>query len=256
MTNIELRQRNTPETFGPTPDDIARYSELLAKLDSGEKLGFNPRFNAEAVSKRLDDAVQGEAGTLGLFTTSEEGQKKVLDEESALKLAQQRYIAGALGFKVGPNRFGNGTVGADVEYPDASLLPDRPQRGDDGTFRQADGTPVSQVQADAIYAGHFLAAHPETFKRPAAFRKVFERIREGALSGSVQINLETFADDKRGARSFIRQAARLMGYEVGEFIKDDDSSTARMAVTGTRKGFESQKSSFFDTFPRDEALLR
>jgi hypothetical protein len=42
-----------------------------------------------------------------------------------------------------------------------------------------------------------------------------------------------------------------MGYEVGDFVRDDDSSVARMTVTGTRKGFEGQKMSFFDTFPRD-----
>ena len=43
----------------------------------------------------------------------------------------------------------------------------------------------------------------------------------------------------------------MMGYEVGDFVKDDDSSVARMIVTGTRKGFEGRESSFFETFPKD-----
>jgi hypothetical protein len=110
---------------------------------------------------------------------------------------------------------------------------------------------MPQVQVDAIYSAHFIASHPETFKQPDAFRKIFERIREGALAGNVSINLDTFADDKRGARSFIRQVARLMGYEVGDFVNDDSSNIARMAVGGARKGFDSQGSSFFDTFAKD-----
>jgi hypothetical protein len=251
MIQTDPRPSNTPEAFGPSPEDIALYRDLLEKLDNDEKLPFSPMYNAESVSKRLDDAIQGEKGTLGAFTDSEEQRTKTLEETSALKVAQQRYVAAALGFNVGPNYFTSGTVSASVEYPDIATLPDKPQRGDDGVFRKADGTPVSQVQVDAIYSGHFIAAHPETFKQPAAFRKIFERIREGALGGSVSINLDTFADDKRGARSFIRQAARLMGYEVGDFVKDSDGSMARMAVSGTKKGFEVQKMSFFDTFPKD-----
>jgi hypothetical protein len=251
MIHTEPRQSNTQEVFGPTSEDVTHYKDLLEKLDNGEPAGFSPSFNAEGVSKRLDDAIKGESGTLGLFINSEERRTKTLDEVSILKLAQQRYIAAALGFRVDSTHFNNGTAGADVKYPDVAFLPEPPEKGDDGVFRQPDGMPVSQVQVDAIYAAHFIAGHPETFKQPDAFRKIFERIREGALSGSVSINLETFADDKKGARSFIRQAARLMGYEVGDFIKDDDSSTARMVVNGTRRGFEGQNPSFFDTFPKD-----
>lgn len=238
----------TPESFGPTSEDLARYKELLAKLDNGEELGFNPRFNAESVSKRLDDAIKGEANPLGLFTDPEEDRTQILTEESALKIAQQRYIAGVLGFKVGPTRIGNGTAGASVEYPDAATLPERPSKGADDVFRRADGTPMSEVQGDAIYSAYFLAEHPAHFKQPDAFRKIFERVREGAVAGSVSINLDTFADDTRGARSFIRQVARVMGYEVGGFVTDDGSSRARMVVTGTRKGFDGRRSSFFDTF--------
>jgi hypothetical protein len=251
MIQTDPHPFNTPEAFGPSSEDIVLYRSLLEKLDSGERFDFYPMYNAESVSKRIDDAVQGETGTIGMFTSPEEGWTQTLEEQSALKVAQQRYVASALGFTVGPNYFTSGTVNADVEYPDATTLPDKPQRGDDGVFRKVDGTLISQVQVDAIYSGHFIAAHPETFKKSAAFRKIFERVREGALAGSVSIDLDTFADDKRGARSFIRQTARVMGYEVGDFVNDDDGSVARMTVTGTRKGFDSQKMSFFDTFPKD-----
>ena len=150
-------QRNTPEGFGPTSEDITLYRELLAKLDNGEGLGFNPRFNAESVSKRIDDAIAGETGTLGLFTDSEEEQTETLGEVSALKLAQQRYVAGALGFRVGPTYFRKGIVGASIEYPDTSKLPERPRKGVDDVFRQPDGKPMSQVRVDAIYSAHFIA---------------------------------------------------------------------------------------------------
>ncbi len=249
MIDTEPRQRNTPETFGPNPEDRAVYKDLLAKLDRGEPVDFFPRFNAESVSKRIDDALEGKSG-LGVFTTPQERQTKKLSEQSVLKLGQQRYIAAALGFTVGPTILDSATATASIEYPDATKLPARPQKGIDGRFHQADGTLMSQAQVDAIYSAHFIAGHPGTFKQPDMFRKIFERIREGALSGNVSMNLDTFADDKAGARSFLRQVTRLMGYDVDYFVKDKDSSVVRMQIRGTKKGFEDANTSFFDTFPK------
>lgn len=246
MIDTDPHKQTNPEVFGPTTEDTMLYRELLAKLKNGENLGFDPMFVAEGVAKRLDDAAQGIPGTLNLPISPEEAAKRSLDEEDALQLAQQRYVAAALGFKVGPNQFSDDAVKANVEYPNVATLPERPQRSKDGTFLRSDGTKMSQVQVDAIYAAHFVANHPEKFKQPGAFQGIFERVRKGAIKGNVTINLDTFSDDPRGAKSFIRQTARLMGYNVGEFRKAD-GGIAEMMVTGTREGFDSSKASFFDT---------
>lgn len=240
---------NVPERFGPTVEDGVLYRELLAKLDNNEELKFDPARNAESVAMRLDDAIKGMPGRIGIFTSPEEESTGVIEESNALKLAQQRYVASVLGFTVGPNRLTKGAWAADVEYPDVSNLPELPRRSPDGVFRRPDGSPMPPLQVDAIFSAHFIANHPDKFKELDAFRKIFQKVREGALAGSVSIKLDTFADDKRGARSFIRQAARVMGFEVGEFKTDDDGNTARMAVTGARKGFEGiGRNSLFDTF--------
>jgi hypothetical protein len=180
MIQTDPRPSNTPEAFGPSPEDVVLYRDLLEKLDNGEKLPFSPMYNAESVSKRLDDAIQGEKGTIGMFTDSEEEQTKTLGETSALKVAQQRYVAAALGFNVGPNYFTSGTVSATIEYPHVTTLPDKPQRGDDGVFRKADGTAVSQVQVDAIYSGHFLLLtqkHLSSPRHSGKYSKELEKAR-------------------------------------------------------------------------------
>lgn len=235
------------ETFGPTPEDRAIYKELLEELEHDEKPGFEPMFNAESVSEGLDK------GTLVLRVSRGEQNGKYLKERNRLAFAQQRYVAGALGFEVSPSQFGDdGTIRAEIDYPDAAKLPERPILQVGGSFLDKDGVPVSALKADAINAAHFIANYPDKFRELGAFQKVFERIRNGAVSGSVSINPQTFPDDPEGAEAFIRQSARLMGFKVGEFQVIDDSN-AELIIRGTRKGFNSDKTSFFNVTP--ESLI-
>jgi hypothetical protein len=243
MIDVEPRKQKDLETFGPTLEDRVNYKELLERLDHEEKPGFEPMFNAESVSEGLDH------GTLVLPISQGEKKGKYLKERHLLGFAQQRYVAGALGFRVGPNHFDdNNTVSADMEYPDATTLPERPVLQKDGSFLQGDGTPLSQLRADAINAAHFIASHPAKFKQPGAFQGVFEKIRKGAISGTISINPKTFPDDPEGAQAFIRQAARLMGHNVDDFQVVDDEDV-EMIVKGARKGFDSTKTSFFKATP-------
>ena len=244
MISTDPRPSKNPEAFGPKLEDIAEYKELLGELERGEKPGFEPMFNAESVSEGLDQ------GTLVLPVSKGEQNGKYLKERHRLGFAQQRYVAGALGFNVGPTYFGDdGTVSAKVDYPDVAKLPERPILQADGSFLGKDGAPLSMLRADAIHTAHFIAGHPDKFREPGAFQKVFEKIRDSAVSGSVSINPKTFPDDPEGAQAFIRQSARLMGFEVGEFQVVDDN--AELTIKGTRKGFDSNKTSFFNVTPEN-----
>jgi hypothetical protein len=240
----------TPETevFGPTPEDRTAYKELLGELERGGKPGFEPMFNAESVSEGLDQ------GMLSLPITKGEQHGKHLEERHRLGFAQQRYMAGALGFEVGPDHFSDdGIVSARVDYPDVAKLPERPALQEDGSFLDKDGSRLSALKADAINAARFIASHPDRFQKPGAFQKVFEKIRNDAAAGTVSINPKTFPDDFEGAQAFIRQSTRLMGFEVGDF-QVVDGNNAELTVEGTRKGFDSSKTSFFNVTP--ESLVK
>jgi hypothetical protein len=223
-----------PTAFGPQQEDIDGYKELLNA--SPDDLGFNPRVNAELTSGRID------IGSLGTFTNPDVGTAG-LDQYSSLRLAQQRYIAAALGLRVGDTvvSANSHTASAAVGLPEASNLPPRPARLADGSFVAADARPVSVVEADAIYAGHFIAANRQHFSQPTAFEDLFRRVVEQAEDGKLEV--KDRVGDTRGACSMVRQVARILGYEVGDFNKTADGGYV-MPVSGIRPGFDSKFSHF------------
>ncbi len=103
------------------------------------------------------------------------------------------------------------SLNATVSLPDARTLPPRPQqRLADGTFVAADGRRMSQIEVDAIYAGHFIADNRQHFSKPGAFEELFRRVVDRAEDG--QLEVKDRAGDSKGAQSMVRQVARVLGY--------------------------------------------
>lgn len=227
--------QGTPE-FGPTPADVADYSELLSRLDAGEEFRFNPRVNAELTSEHIDN------NFLESFINDDVGENG-LDTDSRLKLSQQRYIAGVLGLNVGTTEINPSfhTARIEVALPESGSLPDLPQRTPVGKFINAVGAEISQVQSDAIYAAHFIANNSGHFSKPGAFEELFGRVVQQAEGGTLEVGDK--AGDPRGAMSLVRQAATVMGYKVQKFAKGSDGKFTAQ-VDGIRAGFDSRHTHF------------
>lgn len=222
--------------FGPTPGDIADYSELLSRLDAGEEFRFNPRVNAELTSTLIDRV------SLGCFINGDVGENG-LDTDSRLKVSQQRYIAGVLGLNVGTTEINasSHTATTEVALPELDSLPDLPARTSYGKSINADGAEISQVQSDAIYAAHFIANNSSHFRKPGAFEELFGRVVQQAEGGTLEVGDK--AGDPRGAMSLVRQVANVMGYKVQKFSKGSDGKFTAQ-VDGIRAGFDSQHTHF------------
>ena len=240
-------QKPAEAEFGPHPEDAQSYAELLDVIvafdeslpewiKSEEKdilsiegiqkpIGFNPRTNAELTSEMLDKKKD-----LGSFI-SRDG----LNQSDIFKLAQQRYIAGVFGFKVGPLtvNYDFGTANSEIERPRTPNLPQKPKRTTDG-FVDTDGKAISTVRADAIYSSHFIANNPDIFDEPKAFEGMFKRVIEEAEGGEIEV--KDIAGDLEGVLSTVRQIARVLGYKVGDYQKNDEGNFS-LPIDGTRAGF-------------------
>ncbi len=224
--------------FGPTQEDTANYIEILEKIKSGElpKLNFSPRVNAELASTQID------RGSLGIFVNSDVGENG-LDDQSRLKFGQQRYIAGVLGLRIGENKINPNAhiASAEVTLPLVDRLPELPERTPKGKFVRNDGTEISQIQADAIYAAHFIANNREYFNFAGAFEGHFRRVVEQAEAGSLEV--EDKLGDPKGAMSFVRQTAHVLGYKVKPFIRNTEGKYVAQ-VDGIEQGFEAEHTHF------------
>lgn len=198
--------------------------------------GFNPRVNAELTSTQID------RNRLGIFTNPDV-EINGLDDQARLKLGQQRYIAAVLGLMVGPTEINPGsyTAGAEVTLPTPDLLPNLPERTPAGKFVRVDGAEISQIQADAIYAAHFIANNSQVFSEPDIFEDLFGKVVEQAEEGNLTV--EDKVGDPKGAMSLVRQVATVMGYQVQPFARTAQG-TFTAQVEGIRTGFDSRFTHF------------
>jgi hypothetical protein len=240
----------TLQEFGPTQEDINLYATMLDRIEAGDesftgKPGnfFNPRVNAELTFSRIDAGLgNNTGGGIGVIVNSDV-MENGLDERSRYKLAQQRFIAGALGLKVGETRLTQDLIASvDVSLPDKDSLPTLPSRSDDGKFYDEEGTEISTTKADAIYAAYFLVANKETFSQPNAFEDFCRKVVEQAEAGRIEVRDKV--DDPKGAMALVRQTARVLGYEVGQYQQGDEAGTFVMTVPDIRKGFDGKNTHF------------
>lgn len=200
-------------------------------------LGFRPRTLAELTSTQID------RGFLGTFTNRDVGTVG-LDLQPKLRLAQQRYIAGALGLQVGATEIqaSSHTANAAVSLPDLGNLPPLPTRRANGRFISAEGPPLPNVQVDAIYAGRFIAARTSFFSQAGIFEKLFGDVVEQAERGNIETKNSA---DPAGSGAMLRQVARVLGYEigVGNFHKTT-AGTYAMPVHGIKPGFDNKNTHF------------
>lgn len=254
QSGIHINQTNGAAEFGPTPEDIQGYQSLLGILDDPanagrtgkEVVGFSPRINAETTSDLID------RNRLGSFINQDFDQNG-LDASTHMRLSQQRFIAGALGLRVGEQKINSRykTAGSDVLLPRAVDLPPLPtQKNRMGKYVDARGMGMSRERLDGLYAAHFIASNaghfskkfdPEKNGERGAFEELFERVVEQAEAGSLEVR------DKvgfvRGAASLARQAATLMGYNVGEYTANS-AGVLIAPVTGVRPGFTEANAHF------------
>ncbi len=223
--------------FGPGQAEVEIYKHLLDSLDQDEPLRFNPRVNAELTS----DLIDRKRG--GIFTNYDVATAG-LDSRAAMKLAQQRYICGVLGLTVGPLEIEPRyhTAGFSIDLPNEASLPPKPERSTEGGFKDSEGHRISDIQGDAIYAGYFIAHNKDHFDKPSAFEDMFRRIVEQAEHGRIEV--ADLAGDIKGVVSTVRQIARILGYQVGDFVKDQATGKFFCAVSSTRKGFDSPNTRF------------
>lgn len=231
-----------PVAFGPTPEDLDSYQTLLNRIrDHGaDSLVWNPRANAEQVSQRIDQRAGGVF--LSECTYSSEAD---VPETTRLKLGQQRYVAAALGLRVGPTvfHFDSQTARFDIALPDAADIPPRPTRNATGEFLDAKGTQIGSVQVDAIHAAHWLSTHPKHFSKPGAFEELFRAVVAQAEKGEFTFQAQK-GQVPKDYMSLTRQIARVLGYEVGKFSKGTQPDTFTMPIQGKQSGFDSQYTHF------------
>lgn len=229
-----LAPHNSAERFGPADEDVVAYKSLLQELRAGNSIEFNPRTNAELTSLRIDRRNDEEL-PLGTFTNSDVDTVG-LDKDTQYKIAQQRYIAGILGLKVGPLdlRTSSHTVGSGVDIPDTTDIPTITKDAA-GAFVDEKGEVMSQVRVDAIYSAHFIITNRDRFEQPKAFEELFRRVSDQAASGKIEVKDKV--GDVKGAMSLVRQTARALGYEVGDFHRTS-SDTFEMDTKGRISGFD------------------
>lgn len=218
-----------PTAFGPTPDDIQGYLELLAHREaSGDQdPGFRPGTNAELTFKRIDER------SLGSFISQQEAKAGAL-EQTRLKIAHQRYIAGALGLRVMPSQFDASSYicSAEVALPNKANLPPQPRRDSslDAFVDPRTGRTLSNVRADATFAAHLIANNHARFSEPHVFERLCLNTIQQAASGRLEVSVSD-VNNRQGELSLVRQTARLLGYTTGQ-PQTGTNGTLTLPITG------------------------
>jgi hypothetical protein len=240
---------------------------------------YDPRMVAEGFAMRVDSTDGGNYDTrsIGKFVAPDG-----LEKDDYATLHHLLYVAGAFGFQIGKRTHDTNAniAGFSVSFPEKDKLPPLPQKNARGDICDERGRPLPDIHVDALYLAHYLADFPDIIKRPrthvenvsgeeypqphdylgnrvaesrdGAMETLFRKVVEQAESPEHVLRVTDKRSDPRrpltpeqqkGNLSLIRQAARVMGYEVGPFVPNGHGQF-EMKVGRPMPGFDTKRTLF------------